>query len=165
VSQTDDFGLSAFDEELKPSEGFSNKLEDLPDGDYEFLITKTAMKRNEKVGYPIFEMTLQVLSGERAGVTGTKAVFFKEQGNVDIFAGELGKLGFDTKNWTVANKRPFSVEFSKAIPQLPGLAFKGVKKKAKDNVHFNINVKELLLGRRVIPAEAAAGKADANDPF
>ena len=163
---TDEYGLIGFDEEAKPSSGFSNKLEDIPDGEYQFLITKAEMRKNASAGYSILDMTLRVLDGDRAGTEGSKPVFFKEQQNVNIFMGELRVLGFDVDNWTVAKQRPFSSELVKARLQLPGLAFKGKKKKSKDGVHINIEVKELI-GRREIPGAAAAAAAAAakNDPF
>jgi hypothetical protein len=123
-------------------------LEGLPDGKYEFQVTKAELK--DLRGKPgILAREAVVFGGEHDGHTVKWDVFLRDKdGNpkeqaLSQVRKELTALGFDEENWTAAAGRPFTAELRKACVAMAGLRFLGTKKanesggKVYQNLHVN----------------------------
>jgi hypothetical protein len=137
-----------------PAGGIDKKMSALADGEYEFNIEKVVNKSTKSGN--LFTMHLMVMNeGVFAGkliehdywLTGMNKDKTKEElreMTIGQLRADLGKLGFDEENWTVANNRKFFSEFLKAVLLMEGMRFKG--KVSKNKQYTNFNVVERILG-------------------
>jgi hypothetical protein len=135
------FDLSAFDDDdFKPAEKrpLLVKPEELPDGQYDFEITKgyiQATGGNGKDPHIIWKMELKVLSGGKYdGAMVDFAMFIDTKDASERAARILKDIGFDSDLWKGKpgnpGARPFSEEFPKAVSLAARmrLRLKGAKK-------------------------------------
>jgi len=123
-------------------------LKDLPDGEYEFSIHKSALKTIEKTGSELFEMELEVLGGPTAGRKYQRAYWLtsKDGGGINevsigILKKDLATLGFDVAEWKKANGRSFVTELKKAAKIMPSMQFKAKKATKSKYAQLYINAR------------------------
>lgn len=135
-----------------PAGGIDKKISALPEGEYEFVIDKVINKETKSGN--LFTMKLMVMT---EGVFAGKEVehdywltgMNKEKTKLELrdmtigsLRQDLGKLGFDEENWTIANNRKFFSEFLKAVLLMDGMRFKG--KVSKNGKWTNFSVTERI---------------------
>ena len=140
----DEVDLSDFDKDFDPKKmGNRQGAEVVPDGDHDFTILGAVIRITPKTGDRILSLDMRC---DGNGATFEYPMFLKSQQNADFVGGEMGTLGFDTKEWSPAKGRPFSKELPKILPLLRGRRFRGTKKttppttangKAYPNIYVN----------------------------
>lgn len=151
TATANDVSLADFDDDFPSAkrEGYKSgdfELKELKDGEYLFQVDSAEVKNGK-----MFKLSLELLTEcPQAGGKIEKCYFFTkknkdsglEEKNADQLAQvkeDLGKLGFDTENWTKENSRPFSVE----LPKVP----------------------EIIKGMRVVCNKKTGGKKNANEYY
>lgn len=136
--------LKHFDEGAAPTAGGTKKpASELPDANYDFEVKTAKIKVTAKQKTPILTMDLCVMSpGPLEGAEVERPSFITSQESFNVVLSDLGRLGFDTPLWTLANGRPASDEIDKAVKLLPGLRFHGAKK--TNGTYHNIYINERM---------------------
>lgn len=175
--------LSDFDDAFEPRDTSFAKADELPDGDYVFLIKDTSKKTVN--GDTVIEWKLEVLTDcPKKGLVITESHWINSQEAAERYGKTLQRLGFDSENWKKANDRPFSKECIRSLDVLVGMRIKtkkvtnvGKKKYDTDTprTYHNINVlgrtsDEDARPRKIGPKEmdeinVEAKKAADYDPF
>lgn len=137
-----DWMKNEIDGDFSPSTG-GGKLDDLPDGEYEFTID--AAKIKPKTNMLILEMDLLVTSeGKHKGQKIQHSLFIKDKDSAARVGKDLKTLGLDCEEWTKANDRPFSGEIMKVPKVLRGLGFRAKKvanrPEGKDKTYHNLYI-------------------------
>jgi hypothetical protein len=163
--------LRQYDDDFVPAPPAAamSKVEGLADGEYLLEIAEAKCKTPK--GNNILELHLEVLSpGPHEGMSIQHSLFINNAEAANRVGRDLLTLGFDTDQWKVANGRPFSVEFEKAVKLLKGLRFKGTKKtnesggKTYHNLYIDERVRTDGQPERFGPEQLNAA-ADPDDPF
>jgi len=131
--------IADYEEQIEtvPAGGGSNSdLKNLPNGKYDFGITKAEFKTVAKTGSEVVDLKLEVLTdGPQSGKKYQYAYWLtnKDDGglnevSIGILKKDLKTLGFDVDDWKKANGRSFVVELKKALKIMgAGMAFSGTK--------------------------------------
>lgn len=157
--------LKQFDEpKIKPSSGgFVNKLEAVPDGEYEVEVVNHESK-DVKDGAVLSANLITT-----KGLEFPKEWFIISNDKMAQFLGDLKKMGFDVDNWTVENNRPRSEEIDKALKCMKGMRFKVVKKsevsKKDQKTYHNLYVNERLADGKPNPVPVEYLNEVGGDPF
>lgn len=122
-------GFDEFDDNFNPgATGFPMSIDDLVDGNYEFLIEKTEIKITPNTKEKVVALKMRVHKGPaHVGMKVEKPWFFKDQAAADRFGGDLVNLGLPAHTWTAANGKKFSVELRANLPSLEGKIVKAKK--------------------------------------
>jgi len=136
--------FSSFDDSYNPesTSRFVN-LNDLPQGEYEFLIEEAKLDRIPSTGEAIVRLGLKILKGQMIGAKFDRTYFFRTEQSANYFGADLVLLGLPAQTWTAANGKKWSVEMPKAVPTLKGKAFKGNIKVTNKGYH-NLNIVGLV---------------------
>lgn len=165
--------------------GRAGKLEDLPDGEYLFEITRCEVKGDDETrgNGPLVTLKLQVLTDGPQFEANVEHTYWltkkddagqrvKNERDVGQLKKDLETLGFDVKEWTKEHARPFSAELLKAAKAMRGVAFHGKKKtntgnqgKKFHNLYVNSRSDQDGKPGTFGPAELAAAAAADADPF
>jgi len=137
--------FSSFDNTYNPESTtrFVN-LNDLPQGEYEFLIEEAKLDRIPSTGEAIVRFGLKITKGQMVGSKFDRTYFFRSEQSANYFGSDLVLLGLPAQTWTAANGKKWSVEMPKAVPTLSGKAFKGNIKVTNKGYH-NLNISGLIL--------------------
>lgn len=151
--------IGRFNQGYQASATTRPKLDTLPKGGYDLEIVSTEVARTPKSGDVILRMHCKIIAG-LAGVGSVIEIsyFFRTQENVNYLGADLCTLGFDADQWT--GSRPFNAELKKALPQLPGIRFRGQKDETvgKDGKPYhNMYIKSKLPGASRPAASMPAG--------
>lgn len=175
------FDFDQFNDDFEPVDPFSgNSIEDLTDGEYEFVIK--AAKFKEAKGNAIFEWKLEVLTpGKHQGQEINWAHFLKNRDadSAKRYGAVLQKMGFDTELWKPQFGRVFGEEIHKSTRWLVGMKFKAKKTttekdpippKTQKVVYHNLNIKARSEGdgvpRKIGPEQLNQPDPQAEeDPF
>lgn len=119
--------------------GSNGDLKALPDGEYEFQLTKGAYKVIEKTGSECVDLSFDVVSdGPFCAKTFRHTYWLtnKDGGglnevSIGILKKDLKTLGFDVDDWRKANGRPFLGELKKALKVMAGGVQFHAKKSSK----------------------------------
>lgn len=159
--------------------GGKSDLKDLPNGEYQFEITKMHEK-SVTGGRLILEIAIEVITdsphlgmkfdlsywmNKKDGQTGE---LLRDEISFNRFRKDLETLGFDTPLWNKANGRSFKAEFNKACAVIEGVRFNGKKVtndgddgKKYHNLYVNKRVESDGKPVKFGPEELAVGA----DPF
>lgn len=158
---------------------FHDPMEKLPDGKY--CITLTHSEFVDLAKFYKFTLQYAVEVSDQETINSKKEfLIFKDDEekamrNIQDLKATLKTIGFDVDNWTKANGRAFSDEFTKARPAIVGCQVMATKKKNGEyvNVYFDkrilgddgkpVDGKPLEIGAAEITAAVEADKAA--DPF
>lgn len=126
----DNFGdLDSWGREAKAEHVFGTKVEDLPNGDYDFEIVSATLEQVGEKCDRICRLNLRIVDG--AAVQWT--CWLNEQKKMNTFLADLSAMGFDASRWGDAFQRPLSREIPAAVAKLPGVKFRGHKSSRADN--------------------------------
>jgi len=157
--------FSDFDDYFAPSEPRKFlTVNDLPVGDYEFLIKECKPATLQKTGEKIVDLSLTVARGQMQGSDVSRTYFFRSDMSVNMFGADLVLLGLPAQTWTKEHGKKFSVEMPKAVKTLAGKTFKGsIKESSKDGKTYkNLRILGLVQGA---PAVAMPGNNTDEMPF
>ena len=173
--------LTDFDDDFTTVTGARSgevDLAKLPDGEYELAVKKYAVK--DTASGPLVSMKLEILGeGPFTGGIVDRAYFLtrvedgirvKNERQIAQLRDDLEKLGFDVKNWTKENSRPFSHEVNRVGACIVDVCFRAKKKqggKKNDGTHYqNLDLVERLATDGKPAAFGVKEMDEANaDPF
>lgn len=163
--------LEDFDDDMETT----TTAADPKDGDYLFEVVSFDYRDN---GGGVFEMKSRIVTeGPFEGYENKRTFFLTKKDGDSRVANEdarkqvvaaLKSLGFDVENWTRANNRPWSQEFSKAKHAAAGLRFKGTLKRAGAYVNVYIKGRDAKADgkpEKIGPKEIAEAHEANKDPW
>ena len=120
--------IDRWQESYNPQTGFLPGPDSLDEGTYDFVILDADLSKMTNGG-SVFRLTLQVLSGPRAGLRIERPTWFERQESIDYLGGEMVTLGMGA-DWGRRGK-PLSQEIRETCPLLRGVRFTGLRKNGK----------------------------------
>jgi hypothetical protein len=148
--------LQSFDtDDFKPADrnAYRCGIDVLQEGNHDFAVQGGEFRRAKDSA--IFAL---VLRSETQNTICERTYWLNRKEEGERLAADLMVLGFDTDQWQ-APARPFSKEFLKVVPQLPGIRFKGTKKTNPNKndpakVYHNLYVNARLPGTGAVGTSA-----------